>query len=69
MLSAPAAALLAKRVNATRLVGWGQLCWMVGTLGSGLAPTFPALLLARLLVGAGSGPFIAVAAPLIGEGR
>jgi MFS family permease len=66
MLSAPAAAMLSKRVNSLRLIGAGLACWIAGTAASGLAPTFPLLLAARLLVGTGSGPFIAVAAPLIG---
>jgi DHA1 family inner membrane transport protein len=66
MLSAPTAAILSKRFNSLRLMGTGLACWVAGTAASGLAPTFPLLLLARMLVGVGSGPFIAVGAPLIG---
>lgn len=66
LLSAPVAAMLSKRVNSLRLMGGGLACWGAGAAATGLAPDFAALLLARLLVGVGSGPFIAVAAALVG---
>lgn len=50
---------------------WAHPCycslWVLGAAGCALAPSFPSLLLCRLLVGAAVGPFIALAAPLIDD--
>lgn len=67
MLSAPASAHLAKTRNHLKLVGLGLAIWALGALACSAAPSYHLLLAARVIMGIGTGPFIAVSAPLIGR--
>lgn len=67
MLSAPASAHLAKTRNHLKLVGLGLAIWALGALACSAAPSYHLLLAARVVMGVGTGPFIAVSAPLIGR--
>lgn len=67
MFSAPVSAQLAKSCNHLRMIGVGLVLWASGATGSSLAPCFRLLLAARVCMGLGTGPFIAVSAPLVGE--
>jgi predicted MFS family arabinose efflux permease len=50
-----------------RLAAAGVLVWSVATVGSGLAPTFAALLVARALVGVGEASYAVVTPSLIAD--
>lgn len=65
MFSVVASALLSRRVASTRLLSFGAASLAAGWAVCAAAPAFWALLVGRLLVGAGAGPFVALATPLI----
>ena len=50
-----------------RLAAGGVLLWSVATVGSGLAPTYAALLLARALVGVGEASYAVVTPSLLAD--
>ena len=49
------------------LAGLGVLVWSLATFGSGLAPTFGALLVARVLIGVGEASYTVVTPSLLGD--
>jgi MFS family permease len=49
------------------LAGLGVLVWSLATFGSGLAPTFSALLAARVLIGVGEASYTVVTPSLLGD--
>lgn len=67
MISAPISAELAKTRNHLRLVAIGLAFWAIGAIFCSAALTFRMLLLSRVIMGLGTGPFISVSAPLVGE--
>ncbi|KAL6772052.1 hypothetical protein ACKKBG_A28775 [Auxenochlorella protothecoides x Auxenochlorella symbiontica] len=66
-LSAPVSAQWAKSHNHLRLIGMGMVLWAAGAAACSLAPNYACLLAARVLMGVGTGPFIAVSAPLVDD--
>lgn len=65
MASVVASAMLSRRLPSTRLLSFGAASLTAGWAVCASAPAFWALLAGRLLVGAGAGPFVALATPLI----
>ena len=49
------------------LAGLGVLVWSLATFGSGLAPTFGALLVARVVIGVGEASYTVVTPSLLGD--
>lgn len=49
------------------LAGLGVLAWSFATFGSGLAPTFGALLVARVIIGVGEASYTVVTPSLLGD--
>lgn len=64
-ISAPAAAYYGQRCNALRMVGLGVATSGLGAALTAAAPTFPIMLVGRVVTGMGCGPFISFASPLI----
>ena len=67
MLSAPALGWLADRYPRWAIIGVAAIVWSSATAGSGMAATFAALLVARILVGIGEGAFGPAAPPIISD--
>lgn len=65
--AAPVAALLSHRFAATRIIAGGLALWVLAALCCGFAGGYAGIAVLRLLVGAGNGPMIALAPPLIGK--
>jgi MFS family permease len=59
--------MLADRVRRTRLIAAGLLLWTGATLASGLAQSFTALALARMLVGVGEAALVPAAVSMIAD--
>jgi MFS family permease len=67
MISAPALGWLADRYPRWAIIGVAAILWSMATAASGLASTFVALLIARLLVGIGEGAYGPAAPPIISD--
>ena len=67
MLSAPALGWLADRYPRWAIIGVAAIVWSIATAASGLAATFAALLIARILVGIGEGAYGPAAPPIISD--
>ncbi|PSC68467.1 putative sphingolipid transporter spinster-like protein 2 [Micractinium conductrix] len=67
MLAAPAAAQLRRAAPPLRLMGCGFLLWAAAAATCAAAPSYGVLLAARLAIGVGVGPFIALASPLVDD--
>jgi MFS transporter, Spinster family, sphingosine-1-phosphate transporter len=59
--------LLADRFNEPKIIATGVLVWSVAAIGSGLAPTFALLFLARGMVGIGEAAYAPAAQSLISD--
>jgi MFS family permease len=59
--------MLADRVRRTRLIAGGLLLWTGATLASGLAQSFAALAVARMMVGVGEAALVPAAVSLIAD--
>jgi MFS transporter, Spinster family, sphingosine-1-phosphate transporter len=66
-LVSPGAGWLADRRPRFQLAAVGVLVWSAATFGSGLAPTFLALLLARALTGVGEASYVVVTPSLVSD--
>lgn len=60
-------ARLAQRRHPWRLIGAGTSLYVAGAAACAAAPSYAALLAARVAVGAGAGPFISLASPLVDD--
>jgi MFS family permease len=67
MVASPIAGVLADRFPRRYFVGGGVIIWSVATFLSGLAGSYPALLLARSFIGVGEAGFGGVAPTLISD--
>jgi MFS family permease len=67
MITAPIFGWLADRMSRWLIIGVGVLLWTLASGGSGLAPTFMILLIARCFVGIGEGAYGPAAAPIIAD--
>jgi MFS transporter, Spinster family, sphingosine-1-phosphate transporter len=67
MISAPALGWLADRYPRWAIIGIAAILWSIATAASGLAATFTALFIARLLVGVGEGAYGPAAPPIISD--
>jgi MFS transporter, Spinster family, sphingosine-1-phosphate transporter len=67
MLASPLGGFLGDRVPRRFLVAGGVLLWSLATVGSGLATTFGALLLARAFIGVGEAGYGTVAPAVISD--
>ena len=67
MLSAPALGWLADRYPRWAIIGVSAIVWSAATAASGIAATFAALLIARILVGIGEGAYGPAAPPIISD--
>ncbi len=67
MLSAPALGWLADRYPRWAIIGVAAIIWSIATAASGLAATFAALFIARILVGVGEGAYGPAAPPIISD--
>ncbi|HXT98873.1 MAG TPA: MFS transporter [Polyangia bacterium] len=63
----PGAGWLADRKPRFQLAAIGVLVWSAATFGSGLAPTFAALVLARALTGVGEASYVVVTPSLVSD--
>jgi MFS transporter, Spinster family, sphingosine-1-phosphate transporter len=66
-LVSPLAGVLGDRARRFGIAGAGVLVWSAATFGSGLAPTFGMLLLARTFIGVGEASYTVVAPSLLGD--
>jgi MFS family permease len=66
-LVSPAVGWLGDRGHRLRLAALGVVVWSLATFGSGLAPTFALLMLARALVGVGEASYAVVTPSLISD--
>jgi MFS transporter, Spinster family, sphingosine-1-phosphate transporter len=66
-LVCPAMGWLGDRFRRTRLAAAGVLVWSAATVGSGLAPSYALLLLARALVGVGEASYAVVTPSLLSD--
>lgn len=66
-LVSPLAGAFGDRSRRFAIAGAGVLIWSAATFGSGLAPTFAALLAARVLIGVGEASYTVVTPSLIGD--
>ncbi|HST30678.1 MAG TPA: MFS transporter [Chthoniobacterales bacterium] len=67
MLSAPGLGWLADRYPRWGIIGVAAIIWSIATVASGLATTFAALFIARILVGIGEGAYGPAAPPIISD--
>jgi len=67
MLSAPALGWLADRYSRWMIIGVAAIIWSIATAASGLAATFAALFIARIIVGIGEGAYGPAAPPIISD--
>jgi MFS family permease len=67
MISAPALSWLADRYSRWAIIGAAAIIWSVAAACSGLAATFAALLIARILVGIGQGAYGPAAPTVISD--
>jgi predicted MFS family arabinose efflux permease len=63
----PGAGWLADRRQRFQLAAIGVFVWSLATVGSGLAPTFAALVLARALTGVGEASYVVVTPSLVSD--
>lgn len=63
----PGAGWLADRKPRFQLAAIGVLVWSAATFGSGLAPTFAALVLARALTGVGEASYVVITPSLVSD--
>jgi predicted MFS family arabinose efflux permease len=66
-LVSPLSGWLGDRWARLRLAAAGVLVWSVATIASGLAPTFAALLLARVIIGVGEASYTVVSPSVISD--
>jgi MFS family permease len=66
-LVSPVAGWLADRRQRFQLAAAGVFVWSLATFGSGLAPTFAALVLARALTGVGEASYVVVTPSLVSD--
>ena len=67
MFSAPALGWLADRYPRWAIIGGAAIIWSIATAASGIAATFAALFIARILVGVGEGAYGPAAPPIISD--
>jgi MFS family permease len=63
----PLAGAFGDRTRRFLIAGVGVLIWSAATFGSGLAPTFAVLLVARIVIGVGEASYTVVTPPLLGD--
>jgi MFS family permease len=63
----PLAGAFGDRTRRFLIAGVGVLIWSAATFGSGLAPTFAVLLVARVVIGVGEASYTVVTPPLLGD--
>ena len=67
MISAPALGWLADRYSRWAIIGAAAIIWSLATTASGLAVSFTAIFLSRILVGVGEGAYGPAAPPIISD--
>lgn len=67
MIASPFTGALGDRIKRKYLVAAGVLVWSLATIGSGLAPNYTVLLVARALIGVGEAGYATVAPSLISD--